>query len=205
MAYYKRIVVFDLETGGLNIDKHAISEIAMVSVDFETLEIVDTYDALIKPYGMEYSEEAIALTGLSPDRLEKEGKDVKVVVDEIMSFMLDQKVDSVKPLLAGHNLIDFDVPRLEKLMKTSKVALSKFVNTSEYEDTLTLSRKVFVNEEKYNLANACYAAGITFKDAHRAMPDTKATAELLIECYKRMRGKVSETKEKRDFRKDFFF
>lgn len=46
---YKRIVVYDLETGGLNENINSITEIALVAIDLETLEIVDKTSVLIKP------------------------------------------------------------------------------------------------------------------------------------------------------------
>lgn len=47
---YKRIIVYDLETGGLRSDFNSITEIAMVAIDLENLEIIDTFSTLIKPY-----------------------------------------------------------------------------------------------------------------------------------------------------------
>ena len=47
---YKKVIVYDLETGGLDSKVNAITEIAMVVVDLETLKIEDTFSAIIKPY-----------------------------------------------------------------------------------------------------------------------------------------------------------
>ncbi len=46
---YNKIVVYDLETGGLYSKYNAITEIAMVAIDLETLEIVDELDFRIFP------------------------------------------------------------------------------------------------------------------------------------------------------------
>ena len=47
---YKKIIVYDLETGGLKDSICSITEIALVAIDLDTLEIVDQYDSLIKPF-----------------------------------------------------------------------------------------------------------------------------------------------------------
>lgn len=46
---YKKIIVYDLETGGFSSEINGITEIAMVAIDLETLEIVDKFSTLIKP------------------------------------------------------------------------------------------------------------------------------------------------------------
>ena len=46
---FKRAIVYDIETGGLNVEHNNITEIAMVAVDLESLEIIDEVSVLIKP------------------------------------------------------------------------------------------------------------------------------------------------------------
>tara|TARA_R110002020_G_scaffold392352_1_gene602613 strand:+ start:2692 stop:3579 length:888 start_codon:yes stop_codon:yes gene_type:complete len=46
---YKRAVVFDLETGGFSEKYNGITEIAMVAIDMESLEIIEEFSTLIKP------------------------------------------------------------------------------------------------------------------------------------------------------------
>ena len=47
---YKKVIVYDLETGGLDSKVNAITEIAMVVIDLETLKIEDTFNVIIKPH-----------------------------------------------------------------------------------------------------------------------------------------------------------
>jgi DNA polymerase III epsilon subunit-like protein len=47
---YKRFLVYDLETGGLKSEFNSITEIAIVSVDAITLEIIEEFSVMIKPY-----------------------------------------------------------------------------------------------------------------------------------------------------------
>ncbi|UXQ88851.1 hypothetical protein [Tenacibaculum phage Larrie] len=46
---FKKAVVFDFETGGFDAKVNSVTEIAMVAVDLETLEIVDEMALLLKP------------------------------------------------------------------------------------------------------------------------------------------------------------
>ena len=46
---YKKVIVYDLETGGLDFKTNSITEIAMVVIDLETLKIEDTFNTIIKP------------------------------------------------------------------------------------------------------------------------------------------------------------
>jgi len=47
---FKRIVVYDLETGGLKNKFNSITEIAMVAIDLETLSIVEETSIMLLPY-----------------------------------------------------------------------------------------------------------------------------------------------------------
>lgn len=46
---YKKVIVYDLETGGLDFKTNAITEIAMVVIDLETLKVEDTFSTMIRP------------------------------------------------------------------------------------------------------------------------------------------------------------
>lgn len=47
---YKRILVYDLETGGLSSKYNSITEFAGVAIDLETLEIVEEFSVMFTPY-----------------------------------------------------------------------------------------------------------------------------------------------------------
>lgn len=52
---YKKVIVYDLETGGFDPKTNAITEIAMVVIDLDTLKIEDTFNVIIKPhFDLEY-------------------------------------------------------------------------------------------------------------------------------------------------------
>ncbi len=47
---YKKIIVYDLETGGFYSKYNSITEIAMVAIDLDKLEIVDEMSVMLAPY-----------------------------------------------------------------------------------------------------------------------------------------------------------
>ena len=52
---FKKVIVYDLETGGLDFKTNSITEIAMVVIDLETLKVEDTFTTMIKPnFDLEY-------------------------------------------------------------------------------------------------------------------------------------------------------
>jgi DNA polymerase III alpha subunit (gram-positive type) len=197
-------MVFDLETGGLKPDYHPITEIAFTVVDAISLEIVDRYSSYIKPYLADelYTPDAMKITGHSKEFLIKNGKDHNVVLDEIIDLFYEHRSGSIKPLLAGHNIINFDIPFLANFFEQHKKKLNKYINSLHYLDTLFFSRLRYCNSPNYQLGTVCQLEDIplSLEDAHGAIADTDATAELLIVMLKHLRGDhggddVNETKK----------
>jgi len=203
---FRNIVVYDFETGGLNSQKHAVTEVAMVRIDGETLEITGSYTSLIKPYNKEYIDAALEVSGITMSMLEEEGKDVMEVIEEILDFLDESKSSSSKPILAGHNIDSFDNGFLEELFAMRKKKVDKYVNKTLTIDTLKWSRLKWLESPNFKLGQCCSNAGVVIKEAHRALPDTEANAKLVISFLKLLRGEVSAGEVKKErFRKTFKF
>lgn len=87
---YKKIVVYDLETGGLKDSICSITEIAMVVIDLESLQIVDTFDSLIKPY--------IDLSAILPEPI----KEAKALYKNLGEKDIETGIKTLK--LGKHNI-----------------------------------------------------------------------------------------------------
>jgi DNA polymerase III alpha subunit (gram-positive type) len=204
-------IVYDIETGGFNSNEHAITEIAMIALDGETLEEVGRYESLVRPYGgLGYTQTALDVTGINMDMLNS-GKDSKTVVNEMVSFIKAQGTTmNKKPILCGHNIKKFDNPFISEFFKFHKKDLYKIISP-EIMDTMWWSRmRTPVSEDefgKHNLGDACSREGIEVVDAHRAMSDTAANKEIVVNYLKNLRGSgVSlEKKDDHDYREDFKF
>lgn len=276
----KKIIVYDLETGGLSCKFNSITEIAMVAIELETLKKIDEISVMLKPRldvrGMEgddikeakalykrlgtkdeasgikvlmYGNEKITLKNIDPlvegvssfrkiveeefcggiidfnsikEGLDGEHKDIfqiyvdssytpqalevtkipfKLLCEEgvsykeaffiISSFMKEHTVGNSKPIIAGHNIKNFDNPFLELFFEGNKSDLYKSINGLQI-DTLEMARLKFWELPSYSLGVIANEMGMTLKSAHRALPDTIANADVLIKMLKSLKGDGSK-------------
>ena len=290
---YKKVIVYDLETGGLKKDHNAVTEIAMVVIDLDTLKIEETFSTIIKPmfdlenleadsikearsifkmvaekdpetkvpyimykgkrltikdlaaveedvqememlierkgtqfnyeqivalenskeYGdiaklyfdKTYNPEALQVTHMTRDMLVNEGVDIKVAIEKIADMFKRYTVGNAKPILAGHNIKKFDNPFLEKMLSREGHDLNKLICETQMIDTLEWARLRWFDAPSFSLGVCVNAVGLTLKEAHRALPDTEANAELLIKMLKGLRGEGQSEKKyvKRKFNFNF--
>ena len=290
---YKKVIVYDLETGGLKHQFNAVTEIALVVIDLDTLRVEETYSAIIKPMfdlsdrevdsikeaksifklvsekdsetkipsiqykgkslgikdldivaqdiqefelllerkGVEftydqivamentskygdiaklyfdktYNPQALSVTHMSRKMLVEQGQDIGVVIDKVKDLFDRYTVGNAKPILSGHNIKKFDNPFLEKMMSRKGYDLNKMICETQMIDTLEWARLRWFNAPSYSLGVCVNAVGLTLKEAHRALPDTEANAQLLIKMLKGMRGEGSSevVYEKRKFSFNF--
>jgi DNA polymerase III epsilon subunit-like protein len=213
MIYNNQYAICDIESGGLpqRLKKRAtievaLTEIAIVIVSNPGLEIVDKKSWLIKPYSKEliYEDEAAKVSGITKQMCEKDGQDIEVVFKELCDFVKKYKKGQRLPILTGHNLRRFDLEFIENLFEMMKTDPSKYFDES-VEDTMEWMRKKYVEAASFNLFSCTTMAGIDHVEAHRALPDTVATAKLWVYLLKCLRGSAVEQKEVKKFRDSFTF
>lgn len=213
-GYNNRFVALDTETGGLpdKLKKEAtievaLTEIALVSIDNEKLEVDKKASWLIKPYSDDliYDPFAAKVSGISKQLAEKEGLDIEVVYNNTKTFLLKETDKSCKPVLVIQNK-SFDTPFIVNLFKIFEDDLFKYID--RIEDTMVWSRMKWPSESKHNLATIAQRCGLDHVEAHRALPDTIITADVWIYFMKHLRGDITgnqvESKPKR-FRDTFKF
>ena len=191
---YRNWISCDVETGDLiSANKKAFHDVALTEVGLvvisQELEIIDQASWLIKPYkdGLIYNPHAAEASGITKQMCIEEGRDVFECYKEIAAFMKKYKYGGKLPVIFGHNLIKFDIPFMIGLFEFCKDDLSKYVNP-EPEDTMKWARMAWTVSDNYKLGTCCSNAGITLKDAHRALTDASATAKLWIYFQKLLRG-----------------
>lgn len=214
MSAEKKInyIVYDLETGGFSSEKVAITEIALIAIDGQTLEEIERYTTFIQPYGdLGYDQQALDVTGITMDMINS-GKDAKVVAKEVAEFIVRQGTGmNKKPILCGHNIIKFDNPFLVKFLGLHRKDLMKLVNKDVFFDTMWWSRMrtPFDSDEfgKHNLTDACNRDGVEIIDAHRALADTTANTQLVVSYLKHLRGTgtAAVQAQKHEYREEFKF
>ena len=312
---YKRIIAYDLETGGFDCNINSITELAMVAIDMETLEIIDKMSVMILPrvnishyHGWEsikiakavyknlavkdedsgvrqlrskdeiitlknmrpleeaielfldmidseypdwvldaeaidylenhaewgdimevffnncYNPQALEATHIPRELFENEGVKYEEAFIQCKGFIDKHTIGNSKPIMAGHNIgtlprrivkksagkfiekkpDGFDNPFMEVFFSDHKH--NYFVEVNEYFiDTLKEARVIYYESAGYNLGTIANSLGITLKEAHRALPDTIATANVIISMLKRYRGFGSKesTYERRKFKLKF--
>lgn len=184
------IAIWDLETGGLKYDTHALAEIAIIIINSETLEEIDRYEAIVAPYKLpngemvQYDQRALDYNGLTMRKIEA-GEDARTVAKSIESLCKKHKVklrgNAGKLISSGHNIDEFDIPFFKFFLSIFKVDYYSLFQKSSL-DTLLITRMRWPKDGEilnHKLGTACEKAGVDLIDAHRAMNDVEANTNLV--------------------------
>ena len=152
-------VALDLETTGLDSNRHHILEIG--AVRFRGDEVIETYQTLVNP-GVDIPEFIQRLTHITPQQV-KRAPFFSSVAAEIEDFL------GADPII-GHN-IQFDIGFLAQ----NGVNLS---NPSY--DTWDLASVFMPQSRQYSLKYLTAHFGVEHSDAHRALADAMATKNVYI-------------------------
>jgi CRISPR-associated protein Cas2 len=156
-------VVIDLETTGLSVTEHEIIEIGAVLVRDRQIEA--RFHALIK-IDSKVPSSIEALTGITNELLNKEGRDLSEVMSEFIAFVGKLPVIS-------HNA-NFDYNFIREACQRSDLPL--FSNRCI--DTLSLSRRLVEDAKDYKLSTLMDYFGIHKDGSHRSMQDCLSTQKL---------------------------
>ncbi len=161
MLKNKSFVIFDTETTGLDTSTAMIIELAAVKmVDGQ---IVESWETLINPK-MPIPETSKELTGIDDEMVQFE-PDSDAVIPDFFKFTRECA-------LVAHN-INYDFPILNRHAKEVG-----YIFENDLFDTLALARQAFPYLKKYKLEFLSEHFGLLHENAHRAMSDVLATAEL---------------------------
>lgn len=178
-AYYQnKIVVFDVETTGLNTGIDEIIELAAIKCGVDG--VVETYHQYTKntvPVG-----ESIYIHGYSDDFLKQKGIKISEALYKFQRFYR-------QTVLIGHN-ISFDLEMLQSNCYRSNI---KYLKPKSVYDTLSISRRVIKDVENYKLITLYKHLGLDTIPNHQAKADVRSTFELL----RFLIGKLEDTSESR--------
>ena len=166
-----QILWFDLETTGLDKDRHTILEIAIVKTDMDG-NIIDTWETKIKPTAADIAK-------ASPRALEINGYTTEAWRDaptpeEIASVIRDQFRG--KYILGGHNIASFDVPFLKAWF--NKHGQDPNIGYRFLDTMSTAVEHLFpCGLKSASLVNIRKALAIETGVAHTALADTLACAK----------------------------
>ncbi len=175
------IVVLDFETTGLNTRSDRIIEIGAVKL--QNGRVVDTLSEMVNP-GIPLPAKITEITGIE-DYMLADAPRAESALPRLLDFIGDAP-------LAAHNagfdcaVLDSELQRLGIKRKWTVI------------DTLFFAQKLHPEYNRFNLKSVCKQLGVSLKNAHRAVHDATATAEILAIMLDEAAGKGARTLEEID-------
>jgi len=164
MKIEKPLVIFDLETTGVDIQRDRIVQFA--ACRFEPDGSGSELTFLVNP-GMHIPAEATEVHGIT-DADVSDAKSFTTRAGEILDFMAGADI-------AGYNVLAFDVPLLQAEMR--RCGREFILDGRKFIDSLVLFRHF----ERRDLASALrFYCGADHEDAHDAMADARASTEVIF-------------------------
>ena len=163
MKLTKSVIILDLETTGVWVEKDKIIEIGMIKCLPDGVR--EKYIRRINP-GISIPEPVVRLTGITNDDV-KEAPFIKELVGEILRFTADSD-------FAGFNVERFDLPLLEREIFEAGQRL-EWRHRTIYD-----AQKIYHIHEKRDLTAAYrFFCNKDLTNAHSALGDVEATLEIL--------------------------
>ena len=168
MIINKPIVIFDIETTGLDIINDQIIDISLIKIDLDSSEKLKQYK--IKP-AIKISKESTEIHGISDKDVEN-CKPFQFYSKDIFDFI--KGCD-----LGGFNILKFDLPILIEEFMRCNIELK--LENIKIIDALRLYHLM----EKRNLSSAYkFYCNKILENAHDSYADTKATVEIIKKLVK---------------------
>lgn len=160
----RRIVVFDIETTGLDDSSDQIIELGAVKI--ENGSIIEKFSTFVKPT-KKIPYEVTNLTGITNEMVAN-APPIQPVIRDFYNFTRGC-------VLSGHNVINFDIKFIKREGKTLDLDFD-----NDLIDTMNEARVARLKISRFNLATVTKALGISLEGAHRAWNDAFATAQVLL-------------------------
>ena len=174
-------VIVDVETGGFNVERHALLEIAAVVVRMDAQGLLHPEPVVsthVEPFeGSELDPRSMEITGIDPDHPFRAALPERQALDHIFKPVRQavREAGCQRAILVGHNAA-FDVAALNAAIRRTQHKNSPFHPFSCF-DTVTLGGLAYGQTV---LSRAVEASGMRWdsREAHAAIYDAERTAEL---------------------------
>lgn len=168
MKLNRALVVFDLETTGIWIEKDRIIEIALIKMHPDGNR--EQYTTRVNPE-MPIPPKATEITGITQEDV-KNAPTFASIARKVLDFMADADI-------GGFNVERFDLPLLAREMADAGLQF-------DYSQrTIYDAQKIYHLNHKRDLSTAYYFyCNQELKDAHSALADTEATLKILESQHK---------------------
>jgi ribonuclease T len=174
-------VIVDVETGGFDVERHALLEIAAVVVGMDEEGMIHPQPVVsthVQPFeGSELDPRSMEITGIDPDHPFRAALPERQALDHIFKPVRQavREAGCQRAILVGHNAA-FDVAVLNAAIRRTQHKKSPFHPFSCF-DTVTLGGLAYGQTV---LSRAVEASGTRWdsREAHAAIYDAERTAEL---------------------------
>lgn len=164
------IIVYDVETTGLNREKDRLTEIGAVKI--KNLRVIDSFNTMVNP-GRSIPQNIVELTGIT-DAMVENAPGEKEAVEEFFKFCGDN------PVMVAHNA-KFDNSMIDAVCKRQNI---KHEYTSI--DTLIMSRAMLPTLGRHTLDNVAKHLKLGKFDHHRACDDAMILAKIFIKLMEKL-------------------
>ena len=194
---YENIIVYDLETSGIDTNTAQIVQVGAVCVDARRLEIIEgsEFDVLIKPlYGEECAKAGLQELTDGAINIHKKGHALLAEKGVTLETGMSNFVSYVN---THNNINNYDTPILKRDL--ARTGLSSPFHPSISIDVLQLMFLFFENDKNVTRlsADSLIRKHMGWKDkgeSHDALGDVIMTAEVLIKSMRLIRKAVGTVK-----------
>ncbi|NJM09381.1 MAG: 3'-5' exonuclease [Bdellovibrionaceae bacterium] len=171
-----RICFFDTECNSLDTSEGFIMELAWAVFDLQSKRLLHSKSSLIKwNRGYLVDPGAKEVTGLTREFCESNGQPANSVFTDFLVGLLDYKVD----ILAGHNILEFDLPIMRSNMNRVLFESHSQIETLLHVDTY---HDLPIENPRQSMALKYLALdhGHILNSAHEALADVMASAHVFF-------------------------
>lgn len=162
----ENIVIFDVESTGVNVTEDEIVQIAAIKINNEG-EVVEKFVRFLK--NKKSVGTSFKVHGFSDEFLEEKGEEKTKVLKDFIKFTEDT-------VIVGHN-VQYDISILKSELSRNNLENPKFKN---FYDTLDIYRRFYPNLINHKLDTLSEYFKIDNKPTHDAFDDILATKDLLV-------------------------
>lgn len=171
------VIIFDLETSGLNPYHDDIIEIGA-----KLLKEDSSFQMLVKPKsGRPVSKKITEITGITNRDLRANGQSWENAYSEFYNWFFENTKDKENITLVSHNGDTFDFVFFKRMLNDLSTLVDKVnidVEKINFIDTLPLSKRLYPNRTYYNQPSLARTFSIIVDNAHRAMGDVIVLEQL---------------------------
>ncbi|KEJ00703.1 helicase [Clostridium botulinum A2B7 92] len=166
----ENVVVFDVESTGINTTKDEIVQIAGAKINNKG-EVIESFQRFLTPN--KSVGDSYLVHGFSDKFLKENGENKKIVLKDFLKFIKDT-------VIVGHN-VTFDISILNSELERLSLEKASF---KAYYDTLDIARRFYPSLTNHKLETLSKLFNTETKSSHDAMDDILATKDVLMAMLK---------------------